>query len=115
MIAGVRDRWGAHRQTLEGHDGALSTVAFSGNGHCLETDRGLLSITSNSGSSSTSGDQNPASAILFVGDDWVTRDGQNLLWLPADYRATCVAVHGCTLVLGHASGQLTLFRFAFTE
>ena len=39
---------GAHRQTLEGHGGYVSAVAFSRNGQCLETDRGLLSITVNS-------------------------------------------------------------------
>ena len=69
----------------------------------------------NSDASSSSGDQKPASCLLFVGDDWVTRDGKSVLWLPVDYRATCVAVYGHTLILGHASGQVTFFRFAFTE
>ncbi|KAK4118127.1 hypothetical protein N657DRAFT_659742 [Parathielavia appendiculata] len=97
MTAGIRDRWGAHRQTLEGHGGWVMAVAFSpdgntlANGQCLETDRGLLSV--NSDASSSSGDQKPASSSLFVGDDWVTRNGKNMLWLPPDYRATCVAVH----------------------
>ncbi|KAK4233816.1 hypothetical protein C8A03DRAFT_38447 [Achaetomium macrosporum] len=106
---------GAHRQTLEGHGGRVSAVAFSRDGQYLETDRGLLRITVNSDPSSSSGDQKPASGFLFVRDDWVTRDGRSFLWLPADYRGTCVAVHGHTLTLGHASGQVTFFRFAFTE
>ena len=106
---------GAHRQTLEGHGGLVNAVAFSRDGQYLETDRGLLSITVNSNASSSSGDQKPASGFLFIGHDWVTRNGNSVLWLPADYRATCVAVHGQTLILGHASGQVTFFRFAFTE
>ncbi|KAK4105101.1 hypothetical protein N658DRAFT_564774 [Parathielavia hyrcaniae] len=107
MTAGIRDHWGAHRQTLEGHG--------SWNGQCLEIDRGLLSTTVTSDASSSSGDQKSASGYLFVGGDWVTRNGKSVLWLPADYRAACVAVHGHTLILGHASGQVTFCRFAFTE
>ena len=106
---------GVHRETLEGHGGPVSAVAFSRNGQYLETNQGLLSVTMNSDASSSSGDQKPARCLLFVGDDWVTRDGKSVLWLPVDYRATCVAVHGHTLILGHASGQVTFFRFAFTE
>ena len=106
---------GAHQQTLKGHSGSVSAVAFSRNGQCLETDRGLLSITVNSDASSSPEDQKSSSGFLFVGDDWVTRNGKSVLWLPADYRATCVAVYGPTLTLGHVSGQVTFFRFAFTE
>ncbi|KAJ4305978.1 superkiller [Collariella sp. IMI 366227] len=83
---------GAHRQTLEGHSSSVSAVAFSADGEYLETDRGLLSITLNSEASSSSEAQKPASGVLFVGDDWVTRDGKR-----------------------QASGQVTFFRFAFTE
>jgi WD40 repeat protein len=105
---------GAPRQMLEGYLG-ISRLMFSRNGQCLVTNRGLLSVNVNSDASSSSGDQKPASSVLFVGHDWVTRDGRSVLWLPADYRATCVAVHGHTLILGHISGQLTFFWFAFTE
>jgi WD40 repeat protein len=106
---------GAYRQTLEGHGDGVWAVAFSGNGQCLETDRGLLSITVSSDASSSFGDQKPASGFLFVDDDWVTRNGKSILWLPAAYRAECVAVRGRILILGHASGRVTFFRFAFTE
>ena len=106
---------GTHRQTLEGHGRWVKKLAFSGNGQCLQTDRGLLSITVNSDASTSSGGHQPASSVLSVRDDWVMRDGRSVLWLPVDYRATCVAVHGPTLVLGHASGRVTFLRFAFTE
>src|SRR5262245_12861614 len=32
MTAGIRDDWGAHRQTLEGHGDSVSAVAFSPDG-----------------------------------------------------------------------------------
>ena len=33
--AGIRDRWGAHRQTLEGHSHSVNAVAFSPDGNTL--------------------------------------------------------------------------------
>jgi hypothetical protein len=42
----------------------------------------------------------------------VTQDGQNLLWLPPDYRAECSAFLNNMLVLGCRSGQVTFIEFA---
>jgi WD40 repeat protein len=60
---------GAYQQTLKGYGRLVNAVTFSRNGQYLETDRGLLSITVNSDSSSSSGAQKPASGFLFVRDD----------------------------------------------
>ncbi len=35
MTAGIRDHWGAHRQTLEGHSGVVGAVVFSLDGKTL--------------------------------------------------------------------------------
>ncbi|KAK4203865.1 hypothetical protein QBC40DRAFT_274057 [Triangularia verruculosa] len=35
LAAGIRDRWGAHQQTLEGHSGYVKAVAFSPDGKTL--------------------------------------------------------------------------------
>lgn len=106
---------GAYRQMLDGYGGWVSVLAFLPDGQCLETNRGLLSITVNFNAPSSPGGQKPASGFIFVDDDWVTRNGKSVLWLPADYRAMSVAVHDHTLILAHASGQVTFFRFVFTE
>ena len=79
-------------------------------GRYLKTDRGLLSL--NSGSPDTYLHQEQSICAIFVNDEWVTQDGQNLLWLPLDYRATCSALFNNMLVLGHASGQVTFIEFA---
>ena len=76
-------------------------------GRYLKTDRGLLSL--NSGSPDT---YLPQERAIFVNREWVTQDGQNLLWLPPDYRAECSAVLNNMVVLGHASGQVTFTEFA---
>jgi hypothetical protein len=48
---------------------------------------------------------------LFVSDRWIAVGGEKFFWLPAEYRATCVALEGQELVLGHSSGRVSLFRF----
>ncbi|KAK4163559.1 vegetative incompatibility protein HET-E-1 [Cladorrhinum sp. PSN259] len=101
---------GACQVILEAHS-IIKQLSFSSNNQWLETDRGLLSITSYALNSSI--EQTPASGLLFVGDEWVMQDGRNLLWLPVDFRESCVAVHGRTLVLGNGSGRVAFFRFSF--
>jgi WD40 repeat protein len=76
---------GAALQTLEGLSNRVNSVAFSPDGK-LE----------------------PA---LSVAEQWVVKEGQNILWLPPDYRATCEAVRNNVVVLGHSSGGISLLEF----
>lgn len=55
--------------------------------------------------------QKELTSAIFIKTEWVTRDGQNLLWLPPDCRATGCAVYNIKLVLGHASGMVTSLEF----
>ena len=99
---------GAHKKTLHTNQ-SIDSLSFSEDGRLLETDRGQLSL--NSDSADTCQDQKPPTSIVFVSYDWITRDGKNILWLPPDYRATCTASYNNMLVLGHASGQVTFLTF----
>jgi len=47
---------------------------------------------------------------LFVLNDWVVGRSGNFLWLPPDYRATCVAVWNRIIVLGHLSGGISFLE-----
>jgi WD40 repeat protein len=43
---------------------------------------------------------------------WVTFCGQNVLWLPPDYRPTVSTVLGTTVVIGCASGRVLMLKFS---
>ena len=76
---------GAVLQTLEGHSGSVSSVAFSPDSKVVLT--------------------------LSVSNDWVAEGRTNILWLPPEYRATCQAVWNEIIVLGHSSGRISILGF----
>ncbi|KAL2782885.1 WD40-repeat-containing domain protein [Aspergillus keveii] len=83
-------------------DVVVNTVSFSTNG-CLTTDHGSLSLSYQPSNPFIERQENE----IFIGDKWVTRNGQRLIWLPPGYRATCAITNGNSVVLGHGSGRLT--------
>jgi hypothetical protein len=48
---------------------------------------------------------------LFVSNDWAAEGRGNILGLPPDYRATCVAAWNGIVVLGHLSGRISIVEF----
>ena len=99
---------GALQQTLK-VDVVIWRLSFSKSGPYLETDRGLLRFETTC--FSTLPLQSEPISDIFVKERWVARDMEHLLWLPPAYRATCSAFQGSILVLGHASGQITILEF----
>jgi WD40 repeat protein len=97
---------GAHKQTLD-FGLTFQQLSFSSDGTCLHTDRGVVDITYGMSSSSLSS----AAPALFVTEQWIICGSETLLWLPLDYRATIVAVFGDIIVLGHASGRVSIMEF----
>ena len=96
---------GAPLQTLEGI--TTRTLSFSTSGQYLKTDRGVLHPSS----LELSSDSLEQVRTLFVSSDWVIEEGENIFWLPPDYRATCAAVWDGMLVLGHQSGGISFLEF----
>jgi WD40 repeat protein len=74
---------GAALQTLEGYSASVNSVAFSPEGKVPS---------------------------LFVSDEWIVKEEANILWLPPDFRPTCVAVWNRSIVLGHSSGHITFLN-----
>lgn len=105
----AEETWNSARGALEGHSGAVNSVAFSPDGQLVETNSGVLDIRSLL-SSAVSHSSNHLHT-LFVANDWVVREEESILWLPPDYRRTCAAVRNGVLVLGHSSGCISFFKF----
>jgi hypothetical protein len=92
----------------------IRTVFFSVDGSCLETDRGLLDVTTSLLSPGASPFRPALPRGIFVREQWVVWKKDNLLWLPPDYRSQSVAVLKNLLVLGHASGRISFLEFALS-
>ena len=99
---------GAALQTLE-VDTVVQVLTFSANGLYLETDRGVLDLTSLS--LGTAASRPTLSRDMFITQDWVTQGMRNLLWLPVDYRTSCSAVWGRVIGLGYTSGRVLILEF----
>jgi hypothetical protein len=77
-------------QTLE-VDVSLHSISFSRDTQYLKTNRGLLSLQS---SSNLFPPQVPSLYQILIKGDWITRDGENLIWLPSNYKD----VRLCTII-----------------
>ena len=89
----------------------INKLSFSRHGPYLETDLEVISIQYYQPSIFLLQPQ-PHYKIL-VKRDWVTRDGENFLWLPPNYRPTRSAYQGNILVLGNSFGQINFIEFSF--
>ena len=133
--------WSACLQTLEGHSGPVTSVAFSHDsarlasashdstvkiwdahsGACLQTieDHAVSSADLVSILSLQHSDKilikphQPASQRVAVSSDniWVSDNTQHELWLPTEYRPICSAVSGRRIGLGTGSGKVWLCCF----
>ena len=97
---------GAVQQSLN-VDTWIERLSFSRYGPYLESDRGLLKIQS----THIFPVQPEPVCDIFVKERWVSRDMENLLWLPPEYRAVSSAFQDNVLVLGQASGRISFLYF----
>src|SRR5271154_658373 len=90
-------------------DVVIRNLSFSASGQYLKTDRGVLDIISFRTDVSFSSSNYLRG--LFVSSNWVAEEKENILWLPPDYRATCVTVWNGIVALGHSSGDISFLEF----
>ncbi|PQE18240.1 vegetative incompatibility het-e-1 protein [Rutstroemia sp. NJR-2017a BBW] len=118
---------GTWMQTLVGHSGWVESVAFSSDGMKVASDSddgtirlwdtatGVLLHTlvgyNHLGASSAFGQ-------YLVLDSWIVEQAdegmRNILWLPPDFRPSCVAIHMGVIAMGHSSGgELSKLLFKY--
>nr|ADA68836.1 HET-R [Podospora anserina] len=117
-------------QTLEGHNGSVSSVAFSADGQRLAS--GAVDCTvkiwdpaSGQCLQTLEGYRSSVSSVAFLADNqgahgyrlgqdttWVICNGQNVLWLPPEYRPTCSAIQGRIVAIGCSSGRVFTIGFS---
>jgi WD40 repeat protein len=97
----------------------LRNVSFNTSGSHLdsqlETEIGVINL--GSPHVSKKGLPNTQQSLLRQGyglnfdRNWITRDSENWLWLPLEYRPTCSAVAVSTIAIGCASGRVLIMKF----
>ncbi|KAK6344182.1 hypothetical protein TWF696_007824 [Orbilia brochopaga] len=92
----------------------LSAFYFSKDGHNINTNSHSISIKTGQSfllSDNTRQDEG-RDKIFLVKDEWSTRNGERLIWLPRNDRPTASAVHHNTIAVGHDSGNVSFFTFS---
>jgi uncharacterized protein with WD repeat len=118
VVSALQDRtvrlWdlatGALLQTLETAN-YFRQLSFSSDGQYLNTDMEQLGIGSQSSSVIPPRSKSVREREIYVNETWVVQEMEKVLWLPSDYRATCTAVRNNVLVMGHASGCVSILGF----
>ncbi|KAJ5369956.1 uncharacterized protein N7496_006048 [Penicillium cataractarum] len=86
---------------------AVDKLSFSPDSSYLSTDLGNLIVQSGQVNDASS-----SSPVFFiVQEQWIIINGENVLWLPYEFRPSCSAVTCDSLALGQESGLVSFIRF----
>ncbi|ORY01188.1 WD40-repeat-containing domain protein [Clohesyomyces aquaticus] len=130
----LEEKWSACLSTLEGHNSEVTSVAFSpdsarlvsgssdktvkiwdaSSGACLQTLEGHSGEVASVGLSPDSTQlasgswDNTGHQGLGISSDrmWVTYNSENILWLPSEYRPSCVTVSENMIGIGTSFGRV---------
>lgn len=90
----------------------IKYLSFSstGTGTYLQTNRGQLSLPLNAAHDSSN-----VPTSVFVKRKWVSRDGEDILWLPVEHRSKLIAIHGSKIGYLFQSEQPSIIGFDFSK
>lgn len=103
---------GALQQAL-GVNEVVTDLRFSEDSSHLRTELGFLDIQSGC-DDHTSHSPRAIAEIFILDNQWITLNGNKVVWLPHEYRPSwpiSSAVKDGALALGHASGRISFLRF----
>lgn len=108
------------REALQSHSCWVSAVIFSPHGELFASASwdGTVKLWISEGGALRHHHQGPFRSGLRGGlfkEQWVALGTEKMLWLPSDYRAICWAVHDNIIVLGHASGRISLLKLGLAQ
>jgi WD40 repeat protein len=113
--------WGAELQILEGHSKPVWSATFSPDGGLLasgsidETIK-LWDLSTDElrqtlvGHSSWVWSEKMVD-VSIKDHQWICLQGKSILWLPSEYRETCLALNGSLLALSHANGRISFISY----
>jgi WD40 repeat protein len=90
--------------------GLVFHLEFSQDGSYLRTNLGSLDIQSRRGKHTINSPQANLEIYIQQGQ-WITLNGEKVLWLPRESRPSCSAIKDGILALGHASGRISFIGF----
>ena len=117
---------GTEYQILEGHTDSVNSVAFSPDGRTLvsgssdktiklwDTTTGIERqiLKGHSDSVQTVLNESTSHLQVCLSNTWISSEGENLLWLPAEYRSFhSYAVKDTTIALGYRDGRVCIIGF----
>jgi hypothetical protein len=97
-------------QEIFNRDRTVNKLEFSQDGSYLITNIGALDVQS--GRETQALPSTCESLTIFIEEgQWINLNGENVLWLPPDFRPSCFTIHENSLALGHKSGRVSFIRF----
>ena len=94
----------------------LRSISFDTTGSYLHTDIGAVSISATplvrSSTPTIIEPRNPRYQGLALGSDWIwiTHNSENIVWLPSEYRPSCLAVIEKKIGIGVGSGRVWICK-----
>jgi WD40 repeat protein len=93
----------------------LHDLSFDSTSSYLYTEIGSFAISTSedSGTLSIAKPENPLHSRAGISLDrvWITCDGEKTLWLPSEYRESCLSVRGTKIGIGVGSGKVWICSF----
>jgi WD40 repeat protein len=95
-------------------------ISFDTTGLCLLTNIGTISLDMSSASDiavakTTLEEPRHHGYGLSAEGAWITWNDENVLWLPSEYRPSCLAIALWAIIIGCRSGQVLTIKFSFDK